>query len=478
MRRPGQYIIILLLLLSSMIAGAQNRNNLIATKKGLVLLIDLSSPKNDIDTILKRAAIKGMNIQRLKAGDFSKMEKDGWVLVKHQGNILQFNLPEKELKENPQETPFVITADIMKKGNSSPGYMDNANYGINRYSTTSVYELPSGLTRFILPGYLKCRRVFLSGGFNEWSTLKGLMTKTATGWVIDIKLQPGAWMYKFIADGGWLTDPNNLINLDDGAGNTNSVYYKYNYVFKLHGFPAAHKVIVTGSFNEWRDNELQFVKKGDTWECPLYLRDGMHTYRFVVDGAQIADPANPDKFKDADGISSSVLNIGETIIFKLNGHTDAHDVYVAGSFNRWEDGKIRMKKTADGWAIPIILPAGNYDYQFIVDGDWILDPANPVHDVEDKHINSFIAARANHTFKLKGHDYAKTVILSGTFNNWSESGYRMGLTGGDWGISLHLKPGKYLYKFIVDDNWILDPANKFWEQNAENTGNSVLWIEP
>ena len=201
MRRLGQYIIILFLLLSSMIAGAQNRNNLIATKKGLVLLIDLNSPNNDIDTILKRAAIKGMNIQRLKAGDFKPMGKDGWVLVKHQGNILQFNLPEKELKENPQETPFVITGDIIKKGNSSPGYMDNANYGINRYSTASVYELPSGLTRFILPGYLKCRRLFLSGGFNEWSTLKGLMTKTATGWVIDIKLQPGAWMYKFIADG-------------------------------------------------------------------------------------------------------------------------------------------------------------------------------------------------------------------------------------------------------------------------------------
>jgi len=478
MKRLWQYIIILVLLLGSITAGAQNRNNLIATKTGLVLLIDLSSPKNDIDTILKRAAIKGMNIQLLKAGNFKPMEKDGWVLVKKQGNILQFNLSEKELKQNPQETPFAITDDIISKGRNNPGYMDNANYGVNKFWSVSVYDLPGGMTRFTLPGYLKSRRVFLSGGFNEWSTLKGVMTKTATGWTIDIKLEPGAWMYKFIVDGNWITDPSNFIALDDGAGNTNSVYYKYNYVFKLHGYPTAHKVAVAGSFNQWRDNELVFEKKGDTWECPMFLRDGMHTYRFIVDGNQIPDPANPDKFKDGDGVTSSVLNIGETIIFKLSGHNDAHEVYVAGSFNGWENGKIKMKKVNDGWAVPIILPAGNYDYKFIVDGDWILDPANPVHDVESKQINSFIAARANHTFKLKGYDSAKTVILSGTFDNWNETRFRMGMSNGEWSISMHLKPGKYLYKFIVDRNWILDPANKLWEPNAENTGNSVLWITP
>jgi len=460
-----------------MVAHAQNRNNLIATKKGLVLLIDLSSPKSDIDTILKRAAIKGMNVERLKAGNYAMMEKDGWRLIKKQGNVLQFNLPETDLKANPQDSPFVITDDVVKR-EKNPGYMDNAIYGVNRFSTVSVYELPSGLTRFTLPGYLNCRRVFLSGGFNEWSTLKGLMTKTATGWVIDIKLKPGAWMYKFIADGGWLTDPNNLINLNDGAGNTNSVYYKYNYVFKLHGFANARKIILTGSFNEWRKDELIFVKNGDTWECPLYLRDGMHTYRFIVDGSPIADPANIDKFKDADGLMSSILNIGETINFKLSGHTDAHEVYLSGNFNKWEDGKIKMKRSGDGWAVSVILPAGNYDYKFVVDGDWILDPANPVCDVEKKQINSFIAARANHTFKLKGHDNANRVILSGTFDDWNQNRYRMGKTNGEWSISLYLKPGKHLYKFIVDDNWILDPGNKLWEQNAEGTGNSVLWIEP
>jgi hypothetical protein len=477
MLRQLRYIILTLLLLSGMVAGAQNRNNLIATKKGLVLLIDLNSPKTQIDTILMRAGVRGINVSAFIKGDFSKLLDDGWALTTRKYNIVEFSHKLKELKANPQENPFIITGDIIK-GNKGPGYMDNAVYGINKFSTVSVYELPSGLTRFILPGYLKNRRVFLSGGFNDWSTLRGLMTKTSTGWAIDIKLKPGAWMYKFIADDGWLTDPNNLTNLDDGAGNTNSVYYKYNYIFKLHGYASAKRIALAGDFNGWKNDELFFEKQGDVWERSLYLKDGMHTYLFYVDGNAINDPANPDKYKDADGRLCSVLNVGDPITFKLGGHTDAHEVYLAGTFSKWQDGKIKMKKVDGGWAVSLILQPGNSDYKFIIDDDWITDPVNPTHDVEGGVLNSFIAVKPNHTFRLKGYNNAKTVIVSGTFNDWQESGYRMEKTDDGWAINVCLKPGKTRYKFLVDDNWILDPANKLWEQNEHNSGNSVLWIEP
>jgi hypothetical protein len=49
---------------------------------------------------------------------------------------------------------------------------------------------------------------------------------------------------------------------------------------------------------------------------------------------------------------------------------------------------------------------------------------------------------------------------------------------GAWIFPIYLKPGKYTYKFIVDQKWILDPANDLWEDNEYGTGNSVLWIEP
>lgn len=480
MKRLLTYIVLLLLLLNSMLAGAQksnkNPNNLIATKKDLVLLIDLNSSKGAIDTILMRAGLRDVNIKAFINGDFSKLMDDGWALNTRQNNIVQFSRPLKHLKDNPQENPFIITLPVIKSSNRH-GYMDYAIAGVNKFSTVSVYELPSGLTRFTLTGYLKNRRVFLSGGFNDWSTLKDAMTKTATGWSIDIKLQPGAWMYKFIVDGGWMTDPDNLINLDDGAGNTNSVYYKYNYTFKLRGYATARKVSLEGSFNNWVDNDIFFEKHGDVWERSLYLKEGMHAYRFVVDGKPITDPENPDKLTDNEGRVCSVLNVGETINFKLKGRTDAHEVDLAGDFTHWESGKLKMRKTADGWALPLVLPAGNYDYKFIVDGDWTTDPANPVHAVEGGQFNSFIAVKPNHTFKLKGHPDAKNVVLSGTFNDWNEGGYFMGKTADGWEISLYLKPGKVLYKFIADGNWLLDPENKLWEKNDEGTGNSVLWIE-
>jgi len=477
MRRHWHYIFLLLLLLCNAVdVSAQERNNLIATKKKLVLIIDISSAKSALDSIFKRAGVSETKIPDLIKGDFSALISDGWMMVKRDNNVIEFDQSLKRIRANPQENTFVITTQIIPN-TEKHGYADNILYGVNKFSAASVVELPSGLTRFILPGFLTAKRVFLSGSFNDWSTLKGVMTKTPDGWVIDIKLKPGAYEYKFIAGGRWMTDPNNQINIDDGGGNTNSVYYKYNYTFKLRGFSLAHKIAVAGNFNNWIPDELLFEKKGDGWECPLYVHEGTYVYRFVVDGDWMTDPGNPEKYTDDKGNINSVLKIGETVYFKLNGYPNAQNVYVTGSFNGWKADGIKLKKTIDGWVVPVILQSGNYGYKFIVDGNWITDPANPFHTVVDKQYNSFLAVNPTHTFKLDGYANAHAVYLPGTFNDWNTNEYLMGHTGNGWSISLYLKPGKYLYKFLVDGNWMLDPANKLWEQNQYDTGNSVLWIE-
>ena len=46
----------------------------------------------------------------------------------------------------------------------------------------------------------------------------------------------------------------------------------------------------------------------------------------------------------------------------------------------------------------------------------------------------------------------------------------------EWVLSVHLFPGKHMYKFVVDGNWIKDQANQLWEQNEYGTGNSVMWF--
>jgi 1,4-alpha-glucan branching enzyme len=86
--------------------------------------------------------------------------------------------------------------------------------------------------------------------------------------------------------------------------------------------------------------------------------------------------------------------------------------------------------------------------------------------------------KPNFTFRLEQHANASKVLLTGSFNGWNAEGYQMTEIDGAWQFSLYLKPGKYTYKFIVDNKWILDPANELWEDNEYGTGNSVIWIEP
>ncbi|MCD4779289.1 MAG: AAA family ATPase [Candidatus Omnitrophica bacterium] len=60
----------------------------------------------------------------------------------------------------------------------------------------------------------------------------------------------------------------------------------------------------------------------------------------------------------------------------------AKAVYVTGSFNDWSlDDSCRLREASMGqWEIDIPLKAGQYEYQFIVDGVWKEDPSNPAQE--------------------------------------------------------------------------------------------------
>ncbi|MBV8390025.1 MAG: hypothetical protein JO080_09525 [Mucilaginibacter sp.] len=478
MKRCYGYMVFIAVLLLGNIqtAMAQSRNSLrITDNNHLVLQIDIQSSKKTLDSIFNIAGVSA-NADQIQKANFIALDKDGWTMADHQGSLYHFNRSLEKLNENPQKDPYTISLQIPQI-DGKPGYPAEVKYGVNKFANVTVYQLSSGLTRFMLPGYTQAKRVMLSGNFNNWSTLKGAMTKTDGGWIIDVKLPSGICQYKYIIQGRWTTDPNNLQNADDGNGNTNSVYCKYNYTFKLKGYTSAHKVSVAGDFNNWNSDELIMEKHGDTWEKQLYLSDGKHAYRFMVDGEWVTDPANSVKEKDDNGKINCVLVLGEVVHFKLKGYTDAEKVSVAGDFNNWTPNKIFLKKTKDGWTLPLILSPGNYGYKFIVDDRWITDPDNLNYIVEKGVQNSFVAVKPNYTFRLKGFGNAKSVKLTGTFINWDKNGYTMSKKNGDWTISLNLKPGKYVYNFIVDGKSILDPDNKYWEQHNSENANSVLWIE-
>jgi len=62
------------------------------------------------------------------------------------------------------------------------------------------------------------------------------------------------------------------------------------------------------------------------------------------------------------------------VTFRLEYPT-ASEVFLAGSFNRWDPQSHPLKRTKKGhWSITITLPRGRHEYRYVVDGQWFTDP--------------------------------------------------------------------------------------------------------
>ncbi|MDX1934049.1 MAG: S41 family peptidase [Capsulimonadales bacterium] len=63
------------------------------------------------------------------------------------------------------------------------------------------------------------------------------------------------------------------------------------------------------------------------------------------------------------------------------------------------------------------------------------------------------------TFRLKGFPDAKSVAVAGTFNGWSDSATRLTRQGDIWTTETEAEPGRHMYKFVIDGQWMTDPDN-------------------
>ena len=65
------------------------------------------------------------------------------------------------------------------------------------------------------------------------------------------------------------------------------------------------------------------------------------------------------------------------VLFTL-GDQRATEVTVSGDFNQWHRTSHPMKNDGNGtWQKIMLLPPGQYEYKFLVDGQWRTDPNNP-----------------------------------------------------------------------------------------------------
>lgn len=52
------------------------------------------------------------------------------------------------------------------------------------------------------------------------------------------------------------------------------------------------------------------------------------------------------------------------------------EVYLAGGFNGWDPKRHPMKDTfgAGKYTITLMLPKGEHEYKFVINGNWVVDP--------------------------------------------------------------------------------------------------------
>lgn len=273
--------------------------------------------------------------------------------------------------------------------------------------------------------------VTVAGYFNEWSTsATPLEDKDGDGvWETTVDLTPGRHPYKFVVDGSeWLTDGSASEFEDDGFGGKNSVLVVGDSRLLVDGVRAtiasdgsvtpeetavrfryrpgddARTVSVAGTFNGWSTSATPMEDRdGDgVFETVFRLPPGRQAYKFVVDGSNWITDETASAFED-DGFGglNSIVDIGTApivvgepaqgddasrtigpiVTFRFVPKRRVNAVSVAGTFNEWNAGThllspVAMDKPGDTvWETRFRLAPGEYEYEFVVDGDeWITDP--------------------------------------------------------------------------------------------------------
>lgn len=175
--------------------------------------------------------------------------------------------------------------------------------------------------------------------------------------------------------------------------------------------PAARRVTVAGTFNEWNSDATPLRRDArGIWYRELELFNYPIEYKFVVDGQWIVDPGNPLVEYDKTRPNSVLIPSNRLVALRgqykrpprvrrypVTFHLDsprAEEVTVVGEFNGWSTDALPLHRGAEGWRAEARLPAGNYGYKFVVDDRWILDPANPEIKVVDDVTNSLLVVTA------------------------------------------------------------------------------------
>ena len=154
-------------------------------------------------------------------------------------------------------------------------------------------------------------RVALSGNFWKW-TRRVDLKKSAYGLFyifVPLDLKKGVYHYRYIVNGIWVNDPQQVYFVNDGYGTRMSTFKLKKDIHKQLIFPRSlgkgvfrfvlkdkgyKKVSLVGTRNNWDPYVEPLKKKSGRWVLDIKMDPRKTFYLFWVDGKTILDPANPN----------------------------------------------------------------------------------------------------------------------------------------------------------------------------------------
>ncbi|HPT54997.1 MAG TPA: glycoside hydrolase family 13 [Fervidobacterium sp.] len=351
----------------------------------------------------------------------------------------------------------------------------------------SAVSYKDGKVVFTFKTDIKATSVFLAGNFNNWSTSAMPMQLVDGVWQIAITLEPGSYQYKFVINGTtWKEDPEAPSYVDDGFGGKN------------------------GAFVLTKDGKVEPV------------------------GGQVPSTSQMLKDYEPNSARKDTIYVDQDGYVVIRLYTDAKRVFIAGTFNNWNEKDTEAYFVEDGiWEAVLELNPGIYEYKFLVDGNWVIDPnafayvddgfggkngAFEVYEengglnvrapiskgavqlqaknVETQKAESVVEPKKE-IAKVEGtragvsivdgkvifavkNDKAQEAYVAGTFNSWNATGLKMQLVDGYWTASLQLSPGTYEYKyvFVIGGNqvWQEDPNAPSYKPDGYGGKNGVFKV--
>lgn len=175
--------------------------------------------------------------------------------------------------------------------------------------------------------------------------------------------------------------------------------------FKWPAALGGHSVSVCGSFSDWEPVQLHQATPGGDFVRSLALPPGPAYFKYLVDGEWICSPTE-QVVANGKGFNNHRL-IQPTATFTWrSGELGGSEVLLTGSFNSWAELLPLMHDPATGHhTLRCCLPQGHYQFQYFVDGQWLLCPSQPTSLTEQgRMVNSMDVAAppAFHVFYATG----------------------------------------------------------------------------